>query len=123
MGQWDDKFKRHAEKWASWEMQEYAQHDRVLPKIIEDKARQYPDHVVFQFRDDPITLGELNENINRIANGFLSLGVKHGDKVAIIDGQHGAEFTLVDDEVGRAAGNRASDAGDFLAQEEFDRAR
>jgi len=84
MGQWDDKFKRHAKKWASWKMQEYAQHDRVLPKIIEDKARQHPDHVVFQFRDDPITLGELNENINRTANGFLSLGVKHGDKVAIM---------------------------------------
>jgi crotonobetaine/carnitine-CoA ligase len=84
MGQWDDKFERHARKWASWKMQEYAQHDRVLPKIIEDKARQYPDHVVFQFRDDPITLGELNDRINQTANGFLSLGVGHGDKVAIM---------------------------------------
>jgi crotonobetaine/carnitine-CoA ligase len=65
-------------------MQEYPQHERVLTRIIEDKARQYPDHVVFQFRDDPITLGELNERINRAANGFLALGVKHGDKVAIM---------------------------------------
>lgn len=84
MGRWDDKFERHAKKWASWEMQEYALHDRVLTKIIEDKARQYPDHVVFQFRDDPITLGEFNEAINKTANGLLSLGVKHGDKVAIM---------------------------------------
>ncbi len=84
MGQWDDKFDRHAKKWASWKMQEYSQHDRVLTNIIEDKARQYPDHVVFQFRDDPITLGEFNEKINKTANGFLSLGVKHGDKVAIM---------------------------------------
>jgi crotonobetaine/carnitine-CoA ligase len=84
MGRWDDKFERHAKKWESWTMQEYAQHDRVLSKIIEDKARQYPDHVVFQFRDDPITLGEFNERINKTANGFLSLGVKHGDKVAIM---------------------------------------
>ena len=72
MGRWDDKFERHAKKWASWKMQEYSQHDRVLTKIIEDKARQYPDHVVFQFRDDPITLGEINERINKAANGFLS---------------------------------------------------
>jgi len=43
MGQWDDKFERHASKWASWKMQEYAQHDRVLTKIIEDKARQRAD--------------------------------------------------------------------------------
>jgi len=84
MGQWDDKFERHAKKWESWRMQEYAQADRVLPKIIEDKALQYPDHVVFQFRDDPITFGELNEGINKAANGFLALGVNKGDKVAIM---------------------------------------
>ena len=40
MGQWDDKFDRHAKKWASWNMQEYAQQDRVLTKIIEDKANK-----------------------------------------------------------------------------------
>jgi len=84
MGQWDDKFERHAKKWASWKMQEYSQHDRVLTSVIEDKARQYPDHVVFQFRDDPITLGEFNEGINRAANGFAALGIKKGDKVAIM---------------------------------------
>ncbi|HET6593175.1 MAG TPA: ATP-dependent acyl-CoA ligase [Xanthomonadales bacterium] len=84
MGRWDDKFDRHAKKWASWNMQEYAQHDRVLTKIIEDKARRHPDHVVFQFNDDPITLGEFNERINKTANGLLSLGYKHGDKVAIM---------------------------------------
>lgn len=84
MGQWDDKFERHAKKWASWNMQEYSQHDRVLPKIIEDKAKQYPNHVVFQFRDDPITLEEFNARINQAANGFLELGVQHGDKVAIM---------------------------------------
>ncbi|MCP4300996.1 MAG: AMP-binding protein [Gammaproteobacteria bacterium] len=84
MAQWDDKFERHARKWESWDMQEYSQHDRVLSKIIEDKARQFPDHVVFQFRDDPITLEEFNARINQAANGFLELGVKHGDKVAIM---------------------------------------
>ena len=84
MGRWDDKAARAARKWAGWKMQEYPQHERVLTRIIEDKARQYPDHVVFQFRDDPITLGELNERINKAANGFLALGVGHGDKVAIM---------------------------------------
>ena len=84
MGQWDDKFERAERKWNSWRMQEYAQSERVLTDIIEDKARQYPNHVVFQFRDYPITLGELNERINRAANGFLALGVKKGDKVAIM---------------------------------------
>jgi carnitine-CoA ligase len=84
MGQWDDKFERAAKKWQSWKMQDYAQKDRVLSSIIEDKARQMPDHVVFQFRDDPLTFGELNERINKAANGFRALGVEKGDKVAIM---------------------------------------
>lgn len=84
MGQWDDKFEKHAKKYASWKMQEYAQEDRVLTKIIEDKARQYPNHVVFQFRDTPYTFEQLNEGINKAANGFLALGVQKGDKVALM---------------------------------------
>jgi crotonobetaine/carnitine-CoA ligase len=84
MGRWDDKAEKAARKWASWRMQEYAQHERVLTRIIADKARRHPSHVVFQFRDTPITLGDLDERINRAANGFLALGVKPGDKVAIM---------------------------------------
>lgn len=84
MGQWDDKFEKHAAKWASWNMQEYAKEERVLTDIIEDKASQRPNHVVFQFADDPITLREFNSNINKAANGFTALGIKKGDKVAIV---------------------------------------
>ena len=85
MGHWDDKFERAERKWASWQAcRSTRQHDRVLTHIIEDKARKHPNHVVFQFRDDPITLGDLNERINRAANGLLALGVKPGDKVAIM---------------------------------------
>jgi crotonobetaine/carnitine-CoA ligase len=84
MGQWDDKFEKAERKWDSWNMQEYAQEDRVLSHIIEDKARRNPDHVVFQFRDDPLTLGDMNDRINQVANGFLALGIQKGDKVAIM---------------------------------------
>lgn len=84
MGQWDDKSEKAARKWESWTMREYAKEDRVLTRIIEDKARKNPGHVVFQFRDDPLTLGEFNDQINQVANGFLALGVKKGDKVAIM---------------------------------------
>ena len=84
MGQWDDKFVKAEKKWESWKMHDYSQTERVLPLIIEDKARQHPDHVVFQFRDDQMTLAELDDRINRVANGFLAIGIKHGDKVAIM---------------------------------------
>ena len=84
MGQWDDKFIKAEKKLQSWNMQEYAQQDRVLSGIIEDKARQHPNHVVFQFRDEPITFEQLNHNINKAANGFTAMGIKHGDKVALM---------------------------------------
>ena len=84
MGRWDDKTIRAARKWESWKMEEYPLHDRVLTKNIEDKARKHPDRVVFQFRDYPITNGEFNERINKAANGLIKLGVKPGDKVAIM---------------------------------------
>ena len=84
MGRWDDKTERAAAKWASFQMQEYSQDERVLTRIIEDKASKNPNHVVFQFRDDPITFGELNDEINKAANGFLALGIKPGDEVAIM---------------------------------------
>ena len=84
MGQWDDKFIKAEKKLQSWNMQEYAQQDRVLSSIIEDKARQHPNHVVFQFRDEPITFEQLNHNINKAANGFTAMGIKHGDKVALM---------------------------------------
>src|SRR5512143_414608 len=65
-------------------MEEYGQHERVLTHIIEDKARKRPNHVVFQFRDEPLTLGDLDDRINKVANGLLAVGVKPGDKVAIM---------------------------------------
>jgi hypothetical protein len=37
MGRWDDKTERAAAKWASFQMQEYSQDERVLTRIIEDK--------------------------------------------------------------------------------------
>ncbi|HIF09989.1 MAG TPA: ATP-dependent acyl-CoA ligase [Sneathiellales bacterium] len=84
MGQWDDKFERAQKKWESWHMHDYPQQERVLSSIIEDKARHMPDHVVFQFRDDPLTFGDLNEQINKAANGFRALGIQKDDKVAIM---------------------------------------
>jgi crotonobetaine/carnitine-CoA ligase len=84
MNRWKDKFERHRKKWETWRMKEYPQHERVLTHILEDKARTHENHVVFQFRDFPITFGELNERINKVAHGFQKLGVKKGDNVAIL---------------------------------------
>ncbi len=82
MGRWDDKFVRAARKWDRWQMQEHALTDRVLHRILEDKARRHPNRVVFQFHDEGHTLEQVHLGANRVANGLLALGVKPGDKVA-----------------------------------------
>ncbi len=84
MGQWDDKFERAARRWASFRQREYAQSDRVIGRIIEDKARDQPYREVFQFRDHAVTFEQLNQQVNRVANGLLGLGIKPGDKVALM---------------------------------------
>ncbi|MBT2793543.1 ATP-dependent acyl-CoA ligase [Paraburkholderia strydomiana] len=84
MGQWDDKFERAERKWANWTMREYAQSDRVIGRILEDKAREHPYREVFQFREQALTFEQLNQRVNRVANGFLGLGIKAGDKVALV---------------------------------------
>lgn len=84
MGRWNDKVARWQDKLTRWKMTEYPPGERVLTNIIEDKAQRYPNHVVFQFDDTPITFSKLNEQINRAANGFRHLGVKAGDTVAIM---------------------------------------
>jgi len=91
MGRWDDKVERWRKKWQRWRMKEYPLRERVLTHIIEDKARTHEGHVVFQFRDYPVTFGELNERINKAAHGFQKLGIKKGDNVAILL-QNGPEF-------------------------------
>jgi crotonobetaine/carnitine-CoA ligase len=93
MGQWDDKFERAERKWASWKMQEYAQADRVIGRIIEDKARRQPYREVFQFRDRVITYEQLNLLVNRVANSFIALDIRPEDKVALMLSNR-AEFLL-----------------------------
>jgi len=84
MGRWDDKFERAERRRASWQMRHYAGDERVLPLIIEDKAQRRPLDVIFQFGDHGVTTGELDARINMTANGLGRLGVRAGDKVAII---------------------------------------
>ncbi|SOE87499.1 Acyl-CoA synthetase (AMP-forming)/AMP-acid ligase II [Burkholderia sp. YR290] len=84
MGQWDDKFERAERRWANWTMQAYAQTERVIGHIVEDKARRDPYHEVFRFRDRTISFEQLNALSNRAANGFRALSVGSGDKVAVM---------------------------------------
>jgi crotonobetaine/carnitine-CoA ligase len=58
--------------------------DRTLPHILENRATELGDKVFFMFEDERVSYGKLNENVNRVANSLIALGVKKGDKVCFM---------------------------------------
>jgi len=56
----------------------------TLGKILERNAQQYPDNTAISFHDRNISFSELDEMVNRLANGLLNLGLEKGDRVAIL---------------------------------------
>ena len=47
-------------------------------------ARYRPDHVALVCGDDRLTFAELEDRVNRLANALLSLGLRKGDKLALV---------------------------------------
>ena len=57
--------------------------DTVMPKVLADTARKYPDQVATIFKGGRLTYRELNELVDKFTAGLQKLGVKKGDRVAI----------------------------------------
>ncbi|MBW2265008.1 MAG: AMP-binding protein, partial [Deltaproteobacteria bacterium] len=55
-----------------------------LVKAVESWAISQPDLVALYFEERAITYKDLNIKANRVANGLQGLGVKRGDRVAIM---------------------------------------
>ncbi|PWB65953.1 MAG: ATP-dependent acyl-CoA ligase [Deltaproteobacteria bacterium] len=65
-------------------MEEYPFEQRVLGWILHDKAEKNRRKVFLQFNDSRITYQEIDRISNRVANSFLKMGVRQGDKVCLI---------------------------------------
>ncbi len=52
--------------------------------LLSSPAERYPDKVAIQFEGQKITYRQIDERINRLANGLIDLGLKKGDRVAAI---------------------------------------
>ncbi|MDO8785161.1 MAG: AMP-binding protein, partial [Syntrophales bacterium] len=59
----------------------YEFNQRTLGYILEDKAKRNKEKVLLYFKDREYTYEETNTYANRVANGYLSLGIKKGDVV------------------------------------------
>ncbi len=55
-----------------------------LSYLVEFQAREYPNRTAVIFNDTKLSYGQLNVLANQFANGLVSIGVKPGDKVALM---------------------------------------
>ena len=62
--------------------------DISIRQELEEKARTEPDRVYLIFEDVPVTVAEMNWRVNRLANGMAKLGLKQGDRVAVMLPNH-----------------------------------
>jgi acyl-CoA synthetase (AMP-forming)/AMP-acid ligase II len=55
-----------------------------LGDIIRLNAMKLPNKTALVFRNTRLSYSELNERVNRVANGLLGIGVEKGDRVAVL---------------------------------------
>jgi crotonobetaine/carnitine-CoA ligase len=58
--------------------------DKNIRALVESSVSRTPSKPLFLFKGKEVTYGEVLDSVNRIANGFLNLGVRKGEKVAIL---------------------------------------
>ena len=56
----------------------------TMPEVLARTAKEYPDRTAFIFMGRKLSYAELNQLTDRFANGLRDIGVKAGDRVALI---------------------------------------
>ena len=54
-----------------------------MRELVELYQEERADHPCILWRDEEITYRQLNERINRVANGLKAMGIKKGDVVSV----------------------------------------
>jgi acyl-CoA synthetase (AMP-forming)/AMP-acid ligase II len=55
-----------------------------LGQVLKVNAKKYPTAIALKDRARTFTYPELNTRVNKLANSLLALGLKKGDKVAVL---------------------------------------
>ena len=74
--------------------------------MLEERVKESKDDVYVSFYERDVSFGEFNRDVNRLANGFLKMGVKKGDIVYVYM-NNSPEFlvaTLAAQKIGAVAG-------------------
>jgi fatty-acyl-CoA synthase len=68
---------------------------RTIADLLDEMAARYPGREAIVYRDERLTYVELRGRVRRLAKGLYRLGVRRGDKVALLMGNQ-TEWLLVD---------------------------
>ena len=55
-----------------------------LGQMVKMNAKKFPNHVALKDKERSFTYPKLNKRVNKLSHGLLSLGLKKGDKFAVI---------------------------------------
>jgi crotonobetaine/carnitine-CoA ligase len=58
--------------------------EKTLKEILRERVRAYRDRPLIVARERSLTYGEFEREVQRVANGLLRLGVRKGDKLALL---------------------------------------
>ncbi|MEO9228452.1 MAG: AMP-binding protein [Devosia sp.] len=56
----------------------------VMPDIMSHHAFHFPDKTALVVGHKRVTWGEMNRNVNRVANRLLATGIERGQKVCFL---------------------------------------
>lgn len=62
--------------------------------LLEDSAQKHKDRTLFIYESNQISFADANRRVNRTANGFSRIGVRRGDRVAVML-QNGFDFPVM----------------------------
>ena len=66
-----------------------------LGLLVEERAASSPDEMFFLFEDRAYTAGEVNERIDNVVRGLISIGVRQGEHVGVLMGTRPSALALV----------------------------
>ncbi len=70
-------------KWPADVAHEISDYDKPVFSLLDESARDYPNHVFTIFNDATKTYAQVKQAADKVANFLASVGIKKGDRVAI----------------------------------------
>ena len=56
----------------------------TLNEMLQSRVEQHPDKLALIFKDGRWSYAEFSREVDRVANGFIRIGVKRGDRIAFV---------------------------------------